>query len=356
MPTAFTITPPADFVLKRDACSYGYFLLAPNRWVPAELALNRALRLPSGPAWVRITQPGKRGSDLTIQPDRTLSAADRAAVVVALRRMLRLDETADHIRAFHRLDPRWRRSGVGRLCRSPSLFEDVIKTVTSCNVAWPSTVAMNRRLCEHFGQGGCFPEPGDLADLRPATLRARCGVGYRDQRIVDLSRMFADGAVNVAWLEDPATPDHALREHLLQWPGIGPYAANNILQLLGRYGHLPLDSESVRHGRDVLGIRGTERAIFKKVHAHFLPFGDQCFRSYWFELREHHQAKAGPAHTWQTEATATAFTARNLKALAKAARPTRAAATASPKPRAVTGTLTGTPRRSSKRTPQSRRR
>ena len=77
--------------------------------------------------------------------------------------------------------------------RSPTFFEDVIKTVTSCNVTWPSTVVMNIRLCEVVGRGGAFPTPRRLARTRPATLRARCRVGYRDQRIIELSRMFASG-------------------------------------------------------------------------------------------------------------------------------------------------------------------
>ena len=48
MGTRLTITPPEDFVLARDVCSYGYFLLAPNRWNPSNRTLTRPLDLEEG--------------------------------------------------------------------------------------------------------------------------------------------------------------------------------------------------------------------------------------------------------------------------------------------------------------------
>jgi 3-methyladenine DNA glycosylase/8-oxoguanine DNA glycosylase len=326
MPTPrLTIPVPTDFLLHRDSCSYGYFLLAPNHWHPGDRRLDRALHLPGGPALVRVRQPGpadcplrpKPGSPLDVRSDRPLSAADRAAAVALVTRMLRLDESRDSIRAFHALDPRWRRTGEGRLCRSPSFFEDVVKTVTSCNVGWPSTVGMNRRLCEAFGEKTpsgvhTFPTPSRLARQRPAALRGRCGVGYRDARIVELAKMFARGRLGshpVAWYEDPATPDDALREALIELPGIGPYAAANIMQLLGRYTLLPLDSESVRHGRTVLGMTGPAASIMKRVARHFEPFGEHRFRSYWFELLGFYASKRGKPWTWKRDEVGATFTA-----------------------------------------------
>ncbi len=37
------------------------------------------------------------------------------------------------------------------------------------------------------------------------------------------------------------------------------------MQLLGRYHRLPLDSESVRHGKTVLGFQGTHKQIMKRI-------------------------------------------------------------------------------------------
>jgi 3-methyladenine DNA glycosylase/8-oxoguanine DNA glycosylase len=312
MATRFSIPVPRDFVLRRDYCSYGYFLLEPNHWEPRLSMLSRILDLTGGPARLDVLQPGRKGSPLAIKADRGLSKKDRAEATRLLSRMLRLDEDHTLIREFHSVDPRFKKIGRGRLMRSPTFFEDVIKTVTSCNVTWPSTVVMNIRLCEVVGRGGAFPTPTRLARTRPATLRARCRVGYRDQRIIELSRMFASGEVQPEWFEDPATPDEAIHEKLLSWPGIGPYAAANIMQLLGRYHRLPLDSESIRHGKAVMGLKGTDRAIMKRMHNHFAPFGRHAFRSYWFELWEFYEKKAGISWTWEKKKVGSSFTASKL--------------------------------------------
>ncbi len=320
----FSIGVPDDFSLPRDACSYGYFLLEPNHWDPASATLRRVLSLSDGPVRVIIAQPGAtidghdgpdvHGRPLRIRTDRPLDAARRREARAQIARMLRLDEDAAHIRAFHRLDPRWKRTGRGRLFRSPTFFEDLVKTVTSCNVAWPSTVAMNRKLCAVLGQRApsgdhAFPTPARLARTRPATLRARCSVGYRDARLVELARMVHRGIIDVARLEDPAIPDEAVRQEMLSWPGIGPYAAANLMQLLGRYAHLPLDTESVRHGRSVLGFEGSATAVMRRVRDHFEPFGPHRFRAYWFELWAFYERKRGPSPTWEKARVGSSFTA-----------------------------------------------
>jgi len=360
MGSRLRIRVPDDFVLARDACSYGYFLLAPNHWDPATGALTRVFDLEEGPARIHITQQGwnpdfhphppvgpsaskganlnpqkprgpnkskgaklpprepqganpqetptipwpGRGQPLTARADRALSRPEQSQARRQIARMLRLDESAADIADFHRVDPRWRPSGRGRLFRSPTLFEDIVKTVTSCNVQWRGTIAMNERLCRVVGRRGAFPTARKMSRTRPTTLRARCGVGYRDKRLVELAKLFTQNPnrrpdVDPDWLEDPANPTEDIRRLLLDLPGIGPYAAANILQLLGRYDSVPLDTESVRHGKDVLGFTGTDAQIMKNVDAHFAPFGDHTFRSYWFELWVHYEARRGWAHTWK---------------------------------------------------------
>lgn len=334
MGTKLFISVPRDYELKRDLCSYGYFLLWPNLWYPNindDQGFAREYSLRDGATTGVLRQwadrSGKRsraGGTLAIAFDRALSRSEKSEAKRQITRMLRLDEDEEHVAAFHAVDPRWKKSGRARLFRSPTFFEDVIKTVTSCNVAWPSTVKMNRRLCEVLGEKAvpdgttdffAFPTPRKIARTRVNTLRARCSVGYRDSRIVELARLFVagrKGGIDTEWFEDPVTSDDAIHAALLELPGIGPYAAANIMQLLGRYARLPLDTESLRHGRTILGYKGTDAQVMKALHAHYAPFGDQAFRSYWFEMWDFYESQRGPAWTWDRETTGKTFTASKL--------------------------------------------
>jgi len=330
-----SIRTPRDYLLRRDACSYGYFLLAPNYWDTRGETLWRVLTLRTGKAaLVRARQGAKAGSPLRVAVfGAAIDRDGRADVRAQLSRMLRLDEDERAAREFHALDPRFAKPGRSRLMRSPSMFEDVIKTVTSCNVTWPSTVTMNARLCEVVGTPvklprrlrealagkpvHAFPTAGQLARARPATLRARCRVGYRDARIIELARLFtlppSRGGIDQTRLQDPRTPDDEVYKTLIDLPGIGPYAAANIMQLMGRYARLPLDTESVRHGKTVLGLKGSGAAIMKRMARHYAPFGAHAFRSYWFELWEFYERKHGPSWTWERDTTGRMFTAALLK-------------------------------------------
>ena len=317
--TRLSITPPYDYLLHRDACSYGYFILRPNHWDPETHTLSRTLDLDRTPVNITITQPSDSpGSRLAVRTDRTLTTDHRKLARAQITRMLHLTGagSAEAVADFHRADPRFKPSGRGRLFRSPTLFEDIIKTVTSCNVAWPSTITMNRRLCEVINPA--FPRPTQLARRQPHTLRARCRVGYRDQRIVQLAKLANQRASIIHPstehnLTDPAVPDAEILKQLQTLPGIGPYAAANILQLLGRYTHLPIDTETHRHARTVLAFNEAGNALSKRIEAHYRPLGPNRFRSYWFELWTHYESKRGPAHTWERDTTGATFTASALK-------------------------------------------
>ncbi len=130
--------------------------------------------------------------------------------------------------------------------------------------------------------------------------------------MIELARIVDSGELDVAHLEDPATSDDDVRDALLELPGIGPYAANNMLQLLGRYGHVPCDTETMRHAKAVLGFQGNARSIEKQVREHYAPFGAHVFRSYWFEMWEFYEGKQGPSHLWEPKIVGKAFTASKL--------------------------------------------
>ena len=56
--------------------------------------------------------------------------------------------------------------------------------------------------------------------------------------------------MDVEALDDSTISDEELLKKLISLPGIGPFSAANMLQLLGRYQKIACDSETVRHIKD----------------------------------------------------------------------------------------------------------
>lgn len=315
-PTRLTIAAAADFDFPRVVCSYGYFLLSPNAWRPAELELARRFDaaefgLPSKRFLARIRQPGGRGGAVRVVCDVALPRDAAAALRRAIVRMLRVD--ADLAR-WRRLCPAARRRGFGRMFRSPTLWEDMVKTITSCNVAWPNTVRMNALLVDRVG-AGAFPSPEVVARWTSARLRRACKVGYRAPRILGLARRFARGDLDPSWFESPNRTTDALRETLLAIDGFGPYAAANVLQLLGHDDHLPIDTETYRHYCRKTGVERPRnpKELDARIEAHYERFRPHRFLAYWFELWRDYERRHGDAWTWEPELVGTAFTASRLQ-------------------------------------------
>ncbi|MBI1372553.1 MAG: hypothetical protein GC159_07305 [Phycisphaera sp.] len=308
MPTTLTLPLPPRFSLAHAVCSYGYFILAPTVWDNDTRTLHRPLRTRAGRVvHARITQPAAR--TLRVACDVTVARADHAVLKQQVARVFRLDED---FAAWRRLNPAAARAKFDRTYRSPTLFEDIVKTITSCNVAWPNTVNMNRLLCAHVGTGGDFPTPGELAKWTPARLKKVCRVGYRAERIIRLARDVEAGRLDLAWFEHVDRTTDELYDALLAIHGIGPYAAANMLQLLGHYDRLPVDTETVRHFRQTHDVHGELPEIAKIAHKHYDGFAPYQFLAYWFELWGDYQSHVGPAQQW-TEEDHTAFTASKLK-------------------------------------------
>jgi 3-methyladenine DNA glycosylase/8-oxoguanine DNA glycosylase len=198
--------------------------------------------------------------------------------------MLHLDTPPALYRDFWKRHAPAKRVGFGRLFRSPTLFEDIIKTITGCNVAWANTKSMNRLLCEKIGTGGAFPTPAELARCTPGELKRKCKVGYRADRIIRFARDVDSGKLDLTWFEAPARTTDELYHALREIHGIGDYAANNILQHLDRYDRLPVDSETLRHFREVHRHDGDAKQIAAAARDHYQRFAPHQFLAYWYEL------------------------------------------------------------------------
>lgn len=296
--STLTLPTPPRFHFAQTVCSYGYFMLAPNHWNPDEQALYRLERTSDHRlAQLRIRMT--RRDRLTINANLKLTRDEAHAIKQGVARMLRLNE---QLPGWSKAHPKAHREGFGRIFRSPTFFEDAVKTITGCNTAWSNTTTMNRLLCAHFGQGA-FPTPHQLADVDPADLKAKTKVGYRADRITRLARQITDGSLDPGWFDAPDRTEQQLYDALIQLHGFGDYAASNMLQALGHYDRLPIDSETVRHFREHHDMAmptsaGAQRDLVADHYARYAPYR---FLAYWWELWRSAEANAGPATAWRSK-------------------------------------------------------
>jgi len=243
-----TIATPREFSFRRTIISHGWCQLLPFQIDEEKWQLTRTLDLPAAKPVTITIRANKRA--LIIQTSRPLSASATRKVVADVRHMLRLD---DDIREFYQLlagdkEFDWiPLQGAGRLLRSPTVFEDLVKMICTTNCSWALTEKMVTGLVENLGREAgnghrTFPTPEAMA-LMPLKFYVReVRAGYRSEYLKLLADRVASGELDVeAWLNSPlSTPD--LMKVMRGVKGVGPYAAENLLKLVGRYDGLALDS------------------------------------------------------------------------------------------------------------------
>jgi len=212
------------------------------------------------------------------------SAADLHAAQRITRRVFRLDQDLSPFYAMIANDPRlaWA-VGAGRLIASPTVFEDVIKTICTTNCAWSATRRMVSALVD-LG-GGAFPDAALLAATPAKWFAGVARMGYRGPYVRAIAR-----DVNAGRLDLEAMLPHTLRdeareaaveEALLELPGIGPYAAAHIMQLLGYHRRLILDSST---RPKYLRLTKKKRASDKSIVRDFKPYGPYAGLAFWLFL------------------------------------------------------------------------
>jgi 3-methyladenine DNA glycosylase/8-oxoguanine DNA glycosylase len=185
--------------------------------------------------------------------DEPVSAPEIQEVREAAAWMLRLDED---LSGFHRLceakGGRWARlgAGTGRLLRSPTLFEDVVRTILTTNIQWSGTVRMVQALVDAFGQPfsgdrslRAFPTPASIAAVSGEAFAEVVSLGYRGPYIHALASRVASDELILEALRDAELPSGNLKKQLLAIKGVGPYAAATLSMILGHYEELAVDTE-----------------------------------------------------------------------------------------------------------------
>ncbi|MGH7588822.1 MAG: DNA-3-methyladenine glycosylase family protein, partial [Gemmatimonadota bacterium] len=284
---------PPGFDLAATVYSHGWCRLAPNRSDPEGNTLERAWAVGGGEARIRLSQPSGPGGPVEMEAvggrgSRTgLSPATWAGVEDDVRHMLRLDEdfSAFHARCRSAGPPFEvaAERGFGRLLRSPTLFEDVVKVLATTNTTWSGTVAMVSKLVRLAGRG-TFPGPGEVAALGTARIRDRGRWGYRAAYLSRFARAVANGKLDLgAWEGWPgSTAD--LEQEIRRVPGLGPYAAAQVLSLLGRYDRIGVDTVFRSFVKRTHFPRARKPVSDGRMLAVYEAWGEWKMLAYWFEL------------------------------------------------------------------------
>jgi 3-methyladenine DNA glycosylase/8-oxoguanine DNA glycosylase len=225
---------PVDW--RRTMTSHGVADLLPNRLDEERWTLETALDIGGRAQPVRISES---------RPGYVLVEGTRSTLPV-VRHMLRLDEDLSRFYALVADDAElaWVTQGAGRMLRSPTVFEDLVKTICTTNCTWAATIRMVTALVENLGiDGRTFPSPAVMADASDDFYRDIARTGYRGAYLQAIAREVADGTLDLEILDGRSDlPDEEVAARLLALPGVGPYAAAHAMMLLGRYGRLILDS------------------------------------------------------------------------------------------------------------------
>lgn len=291
--TRLTLRTPPRFNFWRTVFSHGWCTLAPFAVHKESRDLVRVLALSDGSVvHCRIRDAG-RALGILVRSSSALTTGHRREIRRQIAACFRLDEDLTEFYSEvrkHRSYAWIARTGSGRLLRSPTVFEDTVKMMCTTNCSWALTEIMTNNLVKKLGVPGpgglcAFPDPAALARKSEGFMRKDIRSGYRSPYLVEFAERVASGELDVeSWRTSPlSTPD--LFEAVRSVKGMGPYAAGNLLRLLGRYDYLALDS--------------WVRAQFARVHHHGRRVSDRTIeRRYqrfgrwrglflWFEMTKH---------------------------------------------------------------------
>ena len=202
--------------------------------------------------------------------------------------MLRLDAdlTPFYEAAGDDPDLAWACAGAGRMLRSPTVFEDVVKTICTTNCAWSATVRMVTALVGELGVRApdgrrSFPTAAAMAEAAEAFYKDVVRAGYRGPYLRSLAADVASGALDLEALADPELPDDEIAARLLALPGCGPYATAHMMMLLGRYSRLILDSWTrPKYAR----LSGRKTTTDKTIDRRFRRYGEYAGLAFWLYL------------------------------------------------------------------------
>jgi 3-methyladenine DNA glycosylase/8-oxoguanine DNA glycosylase len=287
----FSVPTPANFNFWRTAYSHGWADLSPFSYNGDKEELTRLFALSSNKLVLTRITSDKNKIRISAQTTASrLTSSDKKEIIAQLKDCLRLDEDFSEFHRIARSHPEYRwiaTSAAGRMLRAPSMFEDAVRMICTTNCSWSFTKIMIANLTQAFGNKFdnstySFPTPEALAGTTDKFLRKEIKVGYRSPSLLELAERIASGKLDIESWRTSSLPTEELFEKMLDVRGIGPYAAGNLMKLVGRYDYLGLDS----------WVRQQFYKVHKKGHKvqdstiekHYAKYGKWRGLFFWLEM------------------------------------------------------------------------
>ncbi|HKV41082.1 MAG TPA: Fe-S cluster assembly protein HesB [Blastocatellia bacterium] len=277
-----------QFGFKRTVLSHGWCELPPFQLDKSSWTLTRVLDLGLARA-VTVTITGSDGQ-ITVRTPAKLSSRGQAKVVRDVSHILRLDDdmTCFYTSVSANREFAWvAEEGAGRLLRSPTVFEDLVKMMCTTNCSWALTERMVNGMVYYLGKPAsdgrrAFPDAEAMARMPESFYRKELSAGYRAPYLKELASRVASGRIDVeGWLGSEA-PDQELKREMKQIKGVGDYVAENMLKLVGRYHGLALDSWI--RGKFAKTRNKGRVASDKKIERFYAEFGDWKGLALWCDV------------------------------------------------------------------------
>src|SRR5687768_3211146 len=289
MPKTIFLRTPSNFSFRHTVYSHGWsellpFMLDDEKWRLSYVFTSaKSSRPVSG-----VIYEGIGGVNI----DVSVSRFDEEKLLNDVRHILRLDDPLEDFYGMTDSEDRLKwvsASNAGRLLRSATVFEDLVKTLCTTNCSWGLTKNMVTNLVTTLGESGtggarAFPTAKALASVPEKFYRDEIRAGYRSPYFVELANAVASGAIDPeSWLTSEL-PTPELKKEIKSIKGFGEYAADNLLKLLGRYDGLALDSWLRsqfyrKHNREKV-------CPDKKIERHYKKFGMWKGLAIWCDMTE----------------------------------------------------------------------
>lgn len=284
-----TIKTPAGFNFRSTVYSHGWSELRPFELDVTKWRLTYVFTNEAGTKASVGVLTEKRGKIVIEMADDKVPAEK---VLRDAAHILRLDDDLAGFYstvAAHGAVPWVSDNGAGRLLRSPTVYEDLVKTICTTNCSWGLTKIMVTNLVEKLGvkaAGGkrAFPTVKAMASMSEDFYRDEIRAGYRSPYFVELAEKVVSGELDPqSWLTSEL-PTAELRKEMKTVKGVGDYAADNLIKLVGRYDGLALDSWL---RSQFYKIHNNEKVCKdKKIERHYAKFGEWRGLVIWCDMTE----------------------------------------------------------------------